>query len=337
MKIQIYPSTKLVTMCSSKMNSTNCDRYYFWNWVLNLVPRKLNMPLWFGHVMHTGFEAIANPKLRKKVYKIMEVASKKEISKYALIADDSAELQLQLKIAKLIIKVYLEEYSDKLDLLKNKKTEIPFALQLKESPVLYEGTIDSHGTKKSKIIIVERKTAKTLDSNFFGLLKLDIQINGYAQAIKEIISGKYPAQCYYTAFRKPQIRVTKKETVKQFLIRLEKDLHTRKEWYYVTFKHNFGESSILEVMNDIEKTTAELYHKYNTLTTKQLLNPYYWPRRRSHCLWYGICPYVILCKNCSQFKLYLRFFQQREIRYDSEYKELSKKPLKPLTAILKMK
>lgn len=338
MKAQIYPSTELVTMCSSKMAAISCDRYYFWQWVLNIVPRKLNIPLWFGAVMHAGFQALANPKLySKKIYKIMDAESKKELSKYALISSDTAEIQLQLSIAKCIIKVYLEEYKDKIKHLNNTKTEIPFTMKLTESPVVYEGTIDSYGTKKSKIITVENKTTKVLDDNFFGLLKFDIQINGYAQAIKSELEGKYPSQCYYTAFRKPQIRVKQDETVQDFLTRLEEDLHARKEWYYVTFKHNFGENSILEVMTDIERATAELYKKYTELSTKQILNPYYWPRRRSHCLWYGICPYVILCKNCQHYKLYLRFFQQREVRYDNEYKELSKKPLEPRTPILKVK
>ncbi|KKM18722.1 hypothetical protein LCGC14_1662830 [marine sediment metagenome] len=331
----IHPSTKLLTVSVSKLSSTSCDRYYFWQWVLNLVPKKLNLPLWFGAVMHDAFEAIAKPKLHKKIYKIMDATSKTELSKYALVADDNSEIQLQLSIAKIIIKVYLDEYSDKLMLLDDIQTEVPFTTKLVSSPVMYEGTIDAYGIKKSKIILVERKTAKIVSDDFFGLLKFDMQINGYAYAIKSEILGKYPSQCYYIAFRKPQIRVNKNESVKAFLERLEKDLHKRKEWYYVTFKHNFGEHSITEVMTDIEQTTYNLHTKYAGLTTKELLNPYNWPRRRSHCLWYGVCPYIILCKNCSKYSLYLRLFQQRELRYDLEHDELSKKPLRITGSVMK--
>lgn len=314
-------------MSSSKLASTSCDRYYFWMWILNLVPRRLNIALWFGDVMHSAFEALVLPKLHKKIYKIMDAASKAHIAKYALVSEDSAEIQLQLKIAKTIIKVYLEEFGHEIVALKNLQTEVPFAIKLHKSPVIYEGTVDSFGTRQSKIILVERKTTKIISDVFFGLLKFDVQINGYAQAIKEAILGKYPSRCDYTAFRKPQIRVNKKETVEAFLIRLEKDLHTRKEWYYVTHPHIFGKQSIGRVMNDIEVTTSELHAKYQRLSRKELLDPANWPRRRSHCLWYGACPYILLCKNCDKYPLYLKMFQQRELRYDLERKEISKKPL----------
>ncbi len=337
MKTNIYPSTKLITVSSSKLGSLSCDRYYFWMWVLNLVPRKLNLPLWFGAVMHAAFETMVKTKNIKKIIKAMDAKSKEELSKYALVAGDDAEIQLQLQIAKIIIKVYIEEHVNKIHLLDDIQTEVPFATKLKESPVIYEGTVDAFGTKQSKIRLIERKTAKTISQDLFGLLKFDVQINGYANAIKSEILGKYPAQCDYTAFRKPQIRVTKNETVKAFLKRLEKDLHTRKDWYYVTYEHKFGKNSIAEVLTDIEQITLNLYLRYQRLTTKQIIDPHYWPRRRSHCLWYGACPYIILCKNCHKYPLYLRLYQQRELRYKLEHKELSKKPLIVGTTILKSK
>ena len=341
MRVQIYPSTKLLTISGSKLNATSCDRFYFWLWILNLVPKKLNLPLWFGAVMHAAFQAMVGLKQYKRmacnnIYKIMDAASKAELSKYALVADDSAEIELQLAIAKKIIKVYLEEYKHQLVLFDHVQTEIPFATKLTHSPVIYEVTIDAYGKLGKDIVMTERKTAKIISDDLFGLLKFDIQINMYAHAIKSELEGKHPKQCYYTAFRKPQIRVTKKETVKDFLIRLEKDLHTRKEWYYVTFKHTFGNRSISEVVSDVEQTTLELWRKYKRLNAdRQLLNPYKWSRRRSHCLWYGTCPYIILCKNCSKYSLYLKLYQQRELRYDLEHDELSKTQLKPVKIILK--
>lgn len=333
---QINPSIKLLTMCSSKLAATKCSRYYFWQYVMNLVPKKLNIALWFGHVMHNAFETLADTKLHNNIYKIMDKASKKYISEYALVAEDSSEIQLQLIIAKLMIKVYIEEYKHTIKQINNLQTEVAFAIELKKSPVIYEGTIDAFGTRKSTSILIERKTAKVVSDVFFALLKFDIQINGYAEAIKSI-TGTYPTQCEYTAFRKPQIRINKKESQAQFLKRLEEDLRTRKDWYYTTFKHKFGKHSISEVVADIEQTTLELHLKYQRLTTKELLDPYNWPRRRSHCLWYGACQYIILCKDCNKYHLYLRMFQQREIRYNTEYAELSKKTIGTKNTILKPK
>lgn len=335
MRTQIQPSVKLLSMSSSKIESLSCERYYFWMWIMNLVPRKINIPLWFGTIMHAAFEAMTNPKLHKKMNSIIDKASKAELAKHALVSGDSSEIQLQLEIAKKMAAVYLDEYSHEIIQLNDIQTEIPFETRLSESPVMYEGTIDTYGKKKSDIILIERKTARTINNILFALLKFDIQINGYAHALKHALLNKYPKQCYYTAFRKPQIRVNKNESVDAFLIRLEEDLHKRKDWYYVPFKHNFGIRSITEVMTDIERTTADLYLKYKRLTTKQLLDPYNWPRRRSHCLWYGACPYIVLCKNCSKYPLYLKLFQPRELRYKREYSELLKAPLKIQTSTLK--
>lgn len=318
----IIPSTKLRSMSGSKMKACICDRYYYWLWVMNLTPRNLNKPFWFGSVMHAGFEAMLLTKILKKIYKAMDKASAEEISKYALVSEDNAEIQLQLKIAKLIIKVYLEECKSDLTYLSEVHTEIPFAFELEESPVIYEGTVDAYGTHKTKTVLVERKTAKTINDDFFALLKFDIQINGYAHSLTKSI-GHLPSECKYVAFRKPQKRVKKKQTPAAFLEELEQDFHDRKDWYYVTYTHKFGQNSVAEVVTDIERTVSELYHKYQTLSTKQLLDPAYWPRKQSQCLHYGACPYLILCKNCRKAPLYFRLFQQRELRYPTEYKELA--------------
>jgi len=337
MKTNIVPSTKLVSMSSSKMQSLSCDRFYFWQWVLDLVPKKLNMAFWFGTVMHAAFKAMVTTKKYKNICKIMDEASKIEIAKYALVAEDSVEIQLQLSIMKIIIKVYLEEYSSRITQLSETRTEEMFATKLTESPVIYEGTIDSYGYKRSKPVLIERKTTSTISDDFFKLLKFDIQINGYAQAIKSELLGEYPTHCIYEAFRKPKIKVRKDESPKDFLIRLEEDLHARKDWYYVSHRHMFGKHSIMEAFTDIERATAQLYSKYKQLSTAQLLNPYYWPRRQKQCLSYGVCPYFILCKNCQKYPLYLKLYQQRELRYENEQKELADKPLKMEEPKLKLK
>ena len=318
----ITPSTKLVSMSSSKLQDLDCLRLYFWHWVLNLTPKKMNIPLWFGSVMHVGFALMMKHKSLKSIHKAMEKESRTYIKKYPLVSEDESEIQLQLKIAKIIIKVYRKHCKIMIPEDKKIYTETHFELPLEQAPVIYEGTMDSYWKQsKNKIILLENKTAKTINDFLFMRLKLDTQINGYAQYIK-IKHGKYPARCNYTAYRKPQIRVTKNETVKKFLVRLEKDLIERKDWYFVTYPHKFGKRSVSEVMRDIEEQVLMLWLHYAALSEEETLNPYNWPRRKSRCLTYGICPYFNLCKNTKKYNLYLRMFQQRELRYENEKKEL---------------
>ena len=336
MKTDIIPSIKLLSMSSSKMKNTICDRYYFWQWVLNLTPRKLNIPLWFGSVMHAAFEVMPLASGRRNIYKIMDAESKKIISEHALVSDDAPEIKLQLNIAKTLIKVYLEECKQDLNYLSDTHTETPFAFRLKETSVMYEGTVDAYGKHHKKLAMVERKTARTINDDFFAILKFDIQINSYAQSLYKSI-GQLPSECNYVAFRKPQKRVKKNQTQDDFIEELEADFHERKDWYYVSQIHKFGKNSVSEVINDIERTVSELHHKYKTLSTEQLLDPAYWPRKQSQSLHYGACQYLILCKNCRKYPLYLRLYQQRELRYPKEYEELAAAPIKHAKRKLKHK
>lgn len=335
----IIPSVKLISMSSSKLQSLDCLRYYFWHWVLNLAPKKMSIPLWFGSVMHVGFALMFKHKPLKVIHKAMEKESRSFIKKYPLVSEDESEIQLQLKIAKIIIKVYRKHCAIMIPKDKKIYTETHFEIPLTQTNVIYEGTVDAYWKQsKSKIILIENKTAKTINDFLFMRLKLDPQINGYAHFIKSK-HGRYPARCNYTAYRKPQIRVTKKETVSQFLVRLKKDLIARKDWYFFTYPHRFGTRSVSEVMRDIEEQVMMLWLHYAKLSVEEILNPYNWPRRKSRCLTYGVCPYFNLCKNCKNYKLYSRMFQQREIRYDNEYKELLnyKEPRKKIKSKTKKK
>ncbi len=138
-------------------------------------------------------------------------------------------------------------------------------------------------------------------------------------------------------FRKPGIRVKKNESVEQYLKRLEEDLNERKDWYFVSHRHNFGKQTMANTMNDIEWEVFDMYAKYSYLSMEQLLCPDCWSRNDRACFNYGVCPYFTLCSNRSRYHLYLRLFQMREIRYDEEQAELSPKHAYSLVAKSKMK
>ncbi|KKL89712.1 hypothetical protein LCGC14_1911970 [marine sediment metagenome] len=210
--------------------------------------------------------------------------------------------------------------------LKLAGTEVHLRTPLKQSPVLLVGTLDAYYEQLRNLILLEGKTARSLDNDYFARLKFDKQINGYAIGLKEH-TGKYPTKCLYTAFRKPQIRPRLKrkvpETIPEFLKRLEADLHDRQDWYYVTYPHRFGKASVAAVRQDIEWLTFDLYSKYNYLSVDKLLSPECWPRNDGHCLKWGTCPYFRLCKNYKSYPLQFRFYQMRDIRYDEEQLELN--------------
>lgn len=322
----ITPSTKLITVNSHKLQaSANCDRLYFWQWVLNLVPIKLNIAFWYGSMMHLGLELLAWGKSYAYTKKRVKKESKAYLKKQPPMAADIAEIDIQLKIILIMLKVYSEIRHSKMKGLKLAGTEIHLETPLKQSPVLLVGTLDAYYEKGKNLVLLEGKTAKSIDNDYFARLKFDKQINGYAIGLQEH-AGRCPTTCLYTAFRKPQIRPRRKqkpETIPEFLKRLEANLYEREDWYFVTYQHRFGKASVAAVLQDIEWLTFDLYSKYNYLSVDRLLNPACWPRNDRQCFVYGICPYFRLCKNYNNYMLYFRFYQMRDIRYKAEELELN--------------
>jgi hypothetical protein len=336
---EVTPSTKLACVNVHKIqDKMSCDRMYFWKWVLNLVPKRMSVPFWFGTVMHRGNEELAfdkkpgSAKCIANMEKVMRAESKKIISQYSLEAEVNEEVNVQLEIAVLMMKVYVELYKDTFSDFKTKHTEIAFRKPLKQSPVILVGRLDATGEYLGMPAIKEYKTASRVNNEYFQRLIFDKQLNGYAIGHKKMF-GMYPQVCPYTVFHKPAIRVRQNETVPEFLMRLEEDLHMRQDWYYIKQDIRFKKKAIKATLMDIEWAVFDLYSKYGFLSKEQILNPFNWPRNDSACFNYGVCPYFFLCRNCYNYKLYLSFYQMREIRYEEEKAELDRKFAIPVSKI----
>lgn len=316
----ITPSTKLLSVSVHKLMDTACSRYYFWRWVRNLVPRSLNLNLWFGSVVHKGVEKVGEGKKLSIVHRSMLKEDKKILRDTPPKGSDTAEVVAQRMLGKYIITVYHEIIADKLSSYTLGQAEDRIHIKLEQTPVLFSMGLDAWYTKGKELALFEAKTSSK-PRDLIDKLPFDKQIHGYAQGLKHLI-GKYPKYCYYTIFRKPQIRQRQKESPSKFEERLYEDLQERKDWYFITHRHTFGLNAIEATMNDIEWMTFDLYSKYNYLSKASLLDPQNWPRNESQCFRYGVCPYYILCKKVRSWERYLRWFKPRELRYDLEHEEL---------------
>ena len=116
-------------------------------------------------------------------------------------------------------------------------------------------------------------------------------------------------------------------------LRLKEDLMYRADWYFVPYTHKFGKVSSKRVMTDINWETSNLFDTFEYKTEEQIMDPDTWPRCPSQCLNWGTCVYFNLCHKPHKWKLYLPFYQMREVRYDPELPELNQKvkiPLRPI-------
>lgn len=314
---EIIPSTKLKVISIHKLGSTSCWRKYFWNYVLNLVPRKINFNFFYGGVLHAGFEALVMKGL-KAAYKAITKESIIRWQCSTLTNDDQEELKLQFEI----IKAILTEAS-KQSFIKDMKmlySERQLKCKIPGTNLIFCGTEDGSGTYKNKPASYEIKTASRIYNAFFTALSFDPQIHGYAWAKKQN-KEKLANQCAYCIFRKSAKRIKRGQTADGFVREIKQDLKDRPDWYFIIHRQTLGKTTIEKTGKNIISFAQWLQRIYD-VPKKELLDPDYWPCNSKECLSFGACPYLMLCKNLPKWKLYKRFYQQREMLYSEEREEL---------------
>ena len=55
---------------------------------------------------------------------------------------------------------------------------------------------------------------------------------------------------------------------------------------------------------------------------KDILDIHAWPKEETQCSYWKGCEYMSLCSHPVNWRLYLRFYQQREMLYEEEKREL---------------
>lgn len=316
---KIIPSTKLRMVSVHKLKSLPCLRKYFWRRVLNLESRNMNLNFWYGGVLAAGFEALLMGKDYKKALKVED---KKRCSRHVTTGDIEDEMRLQRRL----ILAYIEQ-AKKLPAVRKMKlnrTQASFKVRLKKSKLWFLGTPDGEGTYANVPTLFENKTAGQVNNAYIRALSFDKQVHGYGYAHR--LEGK-PAlsQCCYCIFRKPQKHIKRGQTIDQFVEEIRLDLADpkRRSFYYIFHKFHLGRNTVSEVGEDIETLACILKDRYTTLKTESaILNPHNWPKQEDKCHDYKGCEFLQLCENPKRWKLYLRLFQQREMMYSEERKEL---------------
>lgn len=322
--VSIIPSTRLLSVSVHKLQATSCPRYYFWMWILNMVPKGFNTNFWWGAVLGEGVEVLLETKDIKTAKKAMDIKHKDFIQDYLLEPGTAEEIEFQLKMLKRILEAWADTNMKYIKSVKITGREVKFSVELTNSPVIFNGALDADGEVDNTDVMFEIKSASSmsLNNDYFAHLQFDKQINGYRCARRK--GGRVYSKCHYLVFRKPMIQVRQKETPDEFLDRLSEDLRARADWYFIKCIHVFGKRAANDVLMDIEGMTFDLFAKYGYFTVDQLLNPMSWPRNDRQCFNYGTCPYFRLCSDCTKYHLYTKCYKQRELRYPLEEREVDK-------------
>jgi len=323
---KVIPSVRLKVVTVHKLWSMSCPRKYFWQWVLNLEPKKINLNYWYGSVWGEGFESLLLGKSLRQAYSAMDKESKRRTSRHTISDDDSYEIDLQMRLLKLFVKAVSTGPHPEFDMkkMKMKSRQVVVSFPLKTSGLTYYGTLEGLGTYCGKPVMFENKTAKSVNQVYFDRLAYDKQIHTYALARKKT-RETCPKKCCYCILRKVQKRIKKNQSEDEFIQEIADDLkdQEKREWYFILHPVTLGVTTLKETEYDLEMGAARLKGFYNGLTEARLLNPHYWEKNDSQCSAWRGCEYQILCRYPARWNIYMKhFFQMRELMYEEERKEL---------------
>lgn len=223
----IKKAKTLFVSYSSMSGFRKCPRYYYWKYVRRLEKRTFNMAFIVGRIMHHGIQTLfsdpkhADQEIRKK-YKMEAQIARKEFPQISTWDEENLIAQEYLTTGMLnAFKVYFSKF---LGATKHIATEKPLLYALNKR-VTIVGKIDNIIANQQKKWIYELKNLKSLDMDRIKAIRTDPQSGLYLEVHnrQEKKSDRLDG-IIYKIIRKPQIRQKKKESRREFLVRLS-------EWY----------------------------------------------------------------------------------------------------------
>jgi hypothetical protein len=284
----------------------------------------MNLNFWYGGVMHEGFEVLLMKGLPAAL-KAIKKESVRRCGRHLLSTEDQFEVDLQLRIIEELLRAAAKQKFMK-D-LKLDWHEKSFKYKL-PCGVTMTCKADGGGTYKKKDVLVEIKTAKSVNNNYFTALEFDAQVYNEAAAIKAG-GDTLPSKCAYCVLRKPGKYIKKGQSADAFVKEIRKDIADRPDWYFVVDAQSkkfpyivpLGKTTLRQTKQSLNSMAKLLKQRYD-VPEKKLFNPTYWPMNTRQCLNYGACQYLTLCRNLAKWKMYAQLYQQREMLYEEEKKEL---------------
>jgi len=311
---KITPSTKLKEVSVSRLHSMTCFRYYFWRYIRNLEPKRINLNFWYGSVLGAGFEQmLIDGKYNKaKIERTIRKASKEKMKGYIVELDDVEEMKIQIKLISILLEGVSKQPFFKDMKMKKRQVEVTYKIM---PGVNFYGILDGTGTYKQKPCSFEIKTASRVTNDTLTILEYDKQVYGYPIGLKKS-KKNYPRKCCYIIFRKTQKRVKKNQTVDEFIAEIKKDIKKNPEYFFINYPLTLGKKIMASIKKDIYQGTKILKLIHDSMSKEELLSPESWPQQdEKQCLSYGACPFIILCRNTNRWKTYSKLFKMREMRH----------------------
>lgn len=336
---KIIPSDKLKCLSVHKMQSLSCWRRYYLMFIRNLQSRRINLNFWLGGVLHVGWQYRLLGFEPDEIEAAMRRESLSRQRGYEILPEDQIEMQWQFDLVRawLLAGWRTRHVHWRPDRLALEESEVKITWPVPGHPeVLFCSSLDGVGTYMGKPIILEIKTARTVNLEYFITKELDAQPVSYCLGHKQALGPV--SQVLYMVFRKPGIRLRKTETSREFFDRICDDMtevtHDKKgaikkngpEWYFQSNLVPIGKNKIAAQSKSIQATTEILLDRYAKLTKRGTLHDIHeWPiEDTAQCDAFNQpCCFKELCRRGGNIDTFLPNYTQRECLYAEEKKELA--------------
>lgn len=276
---------------SSLQDFLTCRRLYYFKRIKKYEKVQYNLPFIVGRVVHEGLAAVLAKK--KNAVELMTKAYKQEraiaLKEFTLTPEQLEKLDMQEFITKGMLLAYSAKYSKMIADMEIMGSEVEGALQFSDG-VIFVIKMDNIAKIRNKKVLHELKTSKTITPDYVKRIQTDIQTAIYFHFHNIIFEDGPIEEIMYDVIQKPSIKLKKKESKQEYLIRLQ-------EWYKKTGDmeskfhiERFKTPGITQdaVINTVDKVSIEMLRS----KTKE---DYYQDFDKCHSYFGDVCPYYILC------------------------------------------
>jgi len=213
-------------------------------------------------------------------------------------ADDIASTEMDVAICDILLKAYVKRYPKDFTHKTWTGSETRFEVRDPESNVKLIGYLDNTYKVGKDHWIMETKTKSRIMDTLLDMLHFDFQSFMYMHGYK-LTYDVLPKGVLYNIVRKPQIQQHSGESLDQYLERLEKDVESRPDFYFIRYEISIPkEAYTYWVMNDL-RTILQDYKRWEDGNFQETY------RNTTQCeSKFGSCAFLPICSqgNYSSFK-----------------------------------
>lgn len=255
---------KLLYVSYSSMSAfRKCPRFYYWKYVRRLEKRSLNVAFIVGRIMHTGIQTLfSDPdgaeKALKKKYNFEAQQARVEYPEMSTWEEDKLKENEYLTTG--MLTSYRQYFSKFISGTKHIATEKAIKYQLNKR-VMVVGKIDNILLNQAKRWMFEMKHLKSLDMDRVNAIKTDPQSGLYLEAHnrQEKEKSKQLDGIIYQIIRKPSIKQKKKESKREYFVRLSEWYHDQTDGLKMHLERIKGSFiSGDAVMNTVDKVSQQI-------------------------------------------------------------------------------